>query len=155
MAAGTWNAWKRTKEKLGQAEINFNTGIFRITLHSAGASANLVTAGVDITRLGSVGSQIAATRGYVANGVTVSGGAWTLSGTNAIYTGPTGVVFSANGGNLGSGTIKYAVMHMSLGSGSASRLLVGYVTLSSTAFLVGDGSRLTINNGGGRFWTLS
>ncbi len=129
MAAGTWAFFRRAKEKIGQGLIDFSARALRISLHSIGASANL-SAGNDVTVLSSIGSELAATRGYVANGNTISGKAWTLSGNNGILTGPNGVFWSANGGNLGSGTIKYAVLHASQAGGT--RNLVAFVTLSTT-----------------------
>ena len=151
MAAGTWNAWKRAKLEIGQGRIDLSTRELRITLHSVGASANL-GANVDITTLASVGSELAATRGYAANGKTISAGAWALSGTDAVYSG-SGVFWSANGGNLGSGTVKYAVIHASEAGGT--RFPMFYVTLTSTPVLVANGSRVTINNGGAIYFKLT
>ena len=151
MAAGTWNFFKNAKRELGTGKLDFDTRALRITLHSIGASANL-SANNDITVLSSIGSELAATRGYAANGVTISGGSIVLSGTNMIYTGPNQVSWSANGGNLGGGTIKYAAIHASYAAGT--RFPLAWVTLSTTPFLVGDGSKLIINSGGGRYFEI-
>ncbi len=151
MAAGTWDFFKRTKEELGLGTFDFSARALRISLHSIGASVNL-SANNDVTALSEIGSELAATNGYSVNGETISGGLWTLSATDAVYKGVTGVFWSAGGGNLGSGTIKYAVLHVSLAGGS--RFPLAWVTLSTTPFLVADASRLTINNGGGDFFKI-
>ena len=152
--AGTWNFWMRAKENLGKGMYDFDTRTLRITLHTDGASANLASAGVDITVLGSVGNELEATNGYAANGENISGGAWTVSGTNVIYTGPNAVAWTAAGDNLGSATsLKYAVIHASLAGGTRS--LLCYVTLSDSVITVAAGSVLTINSGGGRYFTLT
>ena len=148
MAAGTWDFFKNAKQELGTGKLDFNTRAIRISLHSIGASANL-SANNDMTALSEVGSELAATRGYAANGVTISGASLPISGTNAIFTGPNQVSWSANGGDLGSGTIKYAVLHASYAGGT--RFPLAFVTLSTSPFQVGSGSKLIINSGGGRY----
>lgn len=151
MAAGTWNFFVRCKEKLGLATFDFSARALRITLHSIGASVNLSAAN-DMTAISEVGSELSAARGYLANGKTISGGLWTISATDAVYKGVTGVFWSADGGFLGTGTIKYALLHASLAGGS--RFPLAWVTLSSTPFQVADASRLTINNGGGDYFKI-
>ncbi len=151
MAAGTWNAFKKAKKELGIGALDFNTRALRITLHSAGASANL-SANFDVTTLASIGSELAATRKYGANGKTIANAAITISGTNAKFTGDA-VVWTASAGNLGSGTIKYAVIHASYAGGT--RWPLWFVTLSGTPFQVSDGSTLTINSGGGIYFSIT
>jgi hypothetical protein len=150
MAAGTWNIFKNAKRQVGRGAIALQTRASRISLHSIGASAAL-SANNDITSLASIGSELAGVRGYAANGKTISAAAFTLSATNGVYSG-CAVFWSANGGNLGSGTIKYAVLHFSYAAGT--RFPFAYVTLSGTPFLVGDGSRLTVNNGGAKYFEI-
>jgi hypothetical protein len=155
MAAGTWNFFKTGKQKVGQALMNFDGGNLRISLHSVGASAQLL-ADNSATALGSIANELSAANGYVAGGKSIDFSlsySWRLSGTTALFSGPE-VFWSANGGNLGgSGSIKYAVIHVSQASGTKSNLC--YVTLSASPFQVGDGSRLTINSGGAVYWTLN
>lgn len=150
MAAGTWNVYKNAKRQLGRGAIALQTRALRITLHSQAFSAH-DDPNLDFTTLGSLTAELAGTRGYLANGKTISAAAFTLSGTNGIYTG-CAVFWSANGGNLGSGTVAFAVIHVSYALGT--RFPFAFVTLSTTPFLVGDGSRITINNGGGRYFEL-
>lgn len=150
MAAGTFNVWKNAKRQLGRGAIALQTRVLRITLHSQAFSAH-DDANLDFTTLGSLTAELAATRGYAANGKTISAGAFTLSGTNVVYSG-SGVFWSANGGNLGSGTIQFAVIHVSYAGGT--RFPFAYVTLSTSPFQVGAGSQFQINNGGGKYFEL-
>ena len=48
MAAGAWKINPNAKLKIGTGSIDLDTDIFNLTLHSVGASANLLTGAVSV-----------------------------------------------------------------------------------------------------------
>jgi hypothetical protein len=150
MAAGTWNVYKNAKRQIGRGAVAFQTRALRITLHSQAFSAH-DDPNLDFTTVGSLTAELNASNGYAGNGLTISNAGFTLTGTNVKYSGNE-VFWSANGGNLGGGTIQFAVVHISYSGGT--RFPFMFVTLSTSPFLVGDGSRLTINSSGAKYFEI-
>jgi len=162
MAAGTWKVYTQAKRLIGSGSITLGAGIYRMSLHKAGASANLLAiSNGGISTFASVGNEISATGGYVAGGRTLppATGHWTVGhSTKAMkftYT-TTGLVFTASGANLGASAgvgIKYAVIRNSTGAGAGKVLC--FCTLSTAAFVITSGNTLTITPHANGVFTLA
>lgn len=144
MAAGAWKINKNAKLKLGRGSIVLSGGIFNLTLHSIGASANLISGLVSVFT--SIGSQCTG-GGYAAGGNTLSSHAWAISGQNAKFDSSDWVVT----GSIAS--IKYAVIMQSI-SGT-SGLVLCFSTLSATPFDVTGTNTLTIQMNASGIFTLA
>lgn len=138
MAAGPWTFFKRSKYKLLSSGINFSGGSFRAHLFTSAAALG---ASNDVSTLGSITGQLAATRGYATSGAAVASPNLYFSVNNVLFS-AAGVCWSAAGGNLGSTTvIRYVVLALSAG------LPIAFAQLSSAGFAVPSGSALKINGG--------
>ena len=145
MAAGAWKINKNAKLKLGSALIDLDAGnVFNLTLHSIGASANLLSGNVSVFT--SIGSQCTG-GGYAAGGNTLSSNTWAISGQNAKFDSSDWVVT----GSIAS--IKYAVIMLSV-SGT-SGLVLCYSSLSGTPFSVTGTNTLTIQMNSSGIFTLA
>ena len=144
MAAGAWKINPNAKLKIGTSSIDLDTNIFNITLHSVGASANLLTGAVSIFT--SIGSQCTG-GGYAAGGNTLSSPTWALSGTNAKFDSSDWVVT----GSIGS--IKYAVIMRSVSA--TSGLVLAYSTLSTSGFNLTGSNTMTIQMNASGIFTLA
>ena len=157
MAAGTWKIYTQAKRLLGAGSITLGAGIFRMTLHSVGASANILkVSDGGISTYASIGSEINASGGYVTGGRTIgpATGKWTVGASTKqmkfTYT-TTGLVFTASGANLAS--IKYAALRNSTGAGAGKVLC--FVTLSTSPFTITSGNTLTISPSASGVFTLA
>jgi len=156
MAAGTWKVYTRAKRALAEGGITLGSGIFRLSLHSVGASANILqVSNGGLSTFTSIGSEHSVTGGYTAAGraIAPAAGQWTASGATTMkftYT-ASGLVFTASGANLTS--IKYAAIHASASAGGGP--LLCFVTLSTTGFDITDGNTLTISPAAGGVFTLA
>jgi hypothetical protein len=145
MAAGAWKINKNAKLKLGTGSITLGAGtVFNLTLHSIGASANLISGLVSVFT--SIGSECTG-GGYTAVGNTLSSNTWAISGQNAKFDSSDWVVT----GSIAS--IKYAVIMQSV-SGT-SGLVLCYSTLSATPFSVTGTNTLTIQMNASGIFTLA
>ena len=144
MAAGAWKVNPNAKMKIGRGVIVLSGGVFNLTLHSVGASANLLTGAVSI--FSSIGSQCTG-GGYAAGGNTLSSHTWALSGVNGKFDASDWVVT----GSIAS--IKYAVIMQS--AGAASGHVLCYSTLSINPFSVTGTNTLTIQMATQGIFTLS
>ena len=144
MAAGAWKINKNAKLKIGNGSIDLDTDIFNISLHSIGASANLISGLVSVFT--SIGSECTG-GGYVAVGNTLSSPTWAISGQNAKFDSSDWVVT----GSIAS--IKYAVICKSV-SGT-SGLVLAFSTLSGTGFDVTGTNTLTIQMNASGIFTLA
>lgn len=144
MAAGAWNINNNAKLALGDASMDLGGGVFNITLHSIGASANLLS-GV-VSSWTSIGSEVTG-GGYTAVGTVLANTAWALSGQNAKFDADDWVVT----GSIAS--IKYAVIMLSV-SGTSGEVLC-YSTLSATGFDVTGTNTLTIEMNAAGIFTLA
>ncbi len=133
MAAGAWKINKNAKLKLGNLSIDLGGAVFNITLHSIGASANLLSGVVSVFT--SIGSEVTG-GGYVAVGQVLSTPTWAISGQNAVFDASDWVVT----GSIAS--IKYAVIMQSVSA--TSGLVLCYSTLSASGFDVTGTNTLTI-----------
>ena len=144
MAAGAWKINPNAKLKLGNLSIDLGGAIFNITLHSIGASAQLLTAFV--STFTSIGSQVTG-GGYAAGGNTLSSPTWALSGQNAKFDSSDWIVT----GSIGS--IKYAVIMQSVSA--TSGLVLCFSTLSTSGFDVTGTNTLTIQMNAAGIFTLA
>lgn len=144
MAAGAWKINKNAKLKLGTGSIVLSGSVFNITLHSIGASANLISGLVSVFT--SIGSECTG-GGYAANGQTLSSNTWAISGQNAKFDSSDWVVT----GSIAS--IKYAVIMQSVSA--TSGLVLCYSTLSATGFAVTGTNTLTIQMNPSGIFTLA
>ena len=144
MAAGPWKINKNAKLKIGTGSIDLDTDVFNLTLHSVGASANLLSGVVSVFT--SIGSECAG-GGYTAVGNTLSSPTWAISGQNAKFDSSDWIVT----GSIAS--IKYAVIMKSV-SGT-SGLVLCYSTLSGTGFGVTGTNTLTIQMNASGIFTLA
>lgn len=143
--AGSWKIRKRAKLKLGSGAFDLGGAIFNLTLHSAGASANL-TAAADISAFTSIGSQCTG-GGYTAGGNTLSSNTWALSGNNAKFDSSDWVVT----GSIAD--IKYAVIMQSVTA--TSGIVLCHSTLSATAIQLTGSNTLTIQMNASGIFTLA
>ena len=157
MAAGSWKVFTQAKRLLGSGSITLGAGIFRMSLHRASASANILKiSNAGISTFASVPGEISAVGGYVAGGRTIgpAAGHWTVGASSKqmkfTYT-TAGLVFTASGASLSN--IKYALLRNSTGAGAGKVLC--YCTLSSTAFTITSGNTLTITPNASGVLTLA
>lgn len=144
MAAGAWKINKNAKLKIGAASIVLSGGVFNLTLHSVGASANLISGLVSV--FSSIGSEVTG-GGYTAGGNTLSSHTWAISGQNAKFDSSDWVVT----GSIAS--IKYAVIMMS--TGASEGFVLCYSTLSTSGFDVTGTNTLTIQMNTSGIFTLA
>jgi hypothetical protein len=144
MAAGAWKINKNAKLKIGTGSIDLDSDTFNITLHSVGASANLISGLVSVFT--SIGSECTG-GGYTAVGNTLSSPTWALSGQNAKFDSSDWVVT----GSIAS--IKYAVIMKSVSA--TSGLVLCYSTLSTAGFSVTGTNTLTLQMNASGIFTLA
>jgi hypothetical protein len=144
MAAGAWKINNNAKLKLGTGSIVLSGGVFNITLHSIGASANLISGLVSVFT--SIGSEVTG-GGYVAAGTTLSSNTWALSGQNAKFDSSDWIVT----GSIAS--IKYAVIMQSISA--TSGLVLCFSTLSTSGFDVTGTNTLTLQMNTAGIFTLA
>ena len=147
MAAGTWKVFSKSKRYLGAGgTITLGAGVFKMSLHRASASANLLNNAIGgISTFASVPGEISPLGGYVAGGrnIAPATGIWTtgVSTKQIKFTYTTvGLVFTASNASLKN--IKYAVIRNSTGAGAGKVLC--FVTLSTAAFSIVSPNTLTI-----------
>jgi len=157
MAAGPWKVYTRAKRLLGSGSITLGAGIFRMSLHRASASANILrVSNGGISTFASVTGEISATGGYVTGGRTIlpATGRWTVGASTRqmrfTYT-TAGLVFTASGASLSN--IKYALIRNSTGAGAGKALC--FCTLSTAAFTITSGNTLTISPNASGVFTLA
>ncbi len=147
MAVGTWKIYAKAKKYLGNGTITLGTGVFKMSLHRASASATILVVSTR-DKFSSVTGDLSVTGGYAAGGRTIIRGAaatqWT-TGASAkqikfSYT-SIGLVFTASSASLKN--IKYALIHFSVGSITSGKVLC-FCTLSSSAFSITSPNTLTI-----------
>lgn len=144
MTAGAWNLSKNAKLNLGNAIFNLGGAAFNITLHSIGASANLVSGTVSVFT--EIGSECTG-GGYTAVGTALASPTWALSGQNAKFDAANWVVTGAIT------SIKYAVIMQSVSA--TSGIILCHSTLSATPFDVTGTNTLTIEMNSAGIFTLA
>jgi hypothetical protein len=141
MAVGAWIFYNRAKRNIGQGTFPLTTAAakFRMTLHLSASNAATPT----LSTYGSVTSQVAAAAGYTTSGKTFNNTltAGASAGQYRFNTTSIGVFWSANAGTITG--IKFAVIWCSGASATVKKLLC-YSQLSTAAFNLAAGNRLTI-----------
>jgi len=152
-AAGTWKIFAKAKKILGTGGnamtaggITLGVGVFKMSLHRASASANLLLQAIGgISTFASVPGEISPLGGYAAGGRNLlpATGTWTTGASTKQlkFTYSTvGLIFTASGASLKN--IKYAVIRTSSGAGAGKVLC--FCTLSTAAFSITSPNTLTI-----------
>ena len=144
MAAGTWKIFAHAKKYMGNGTITLGAGVFKMSLHSTAASANLLKL-VSISTFASVGSEISARGGYAVAGrnLVPATGQWTAGVSTKQYKftyTTAGLVFTASGSSLIN--VRYAVIRNSTGAGAGK--LLCYCSLSTAQFTITSPNTLTI-----------
>lgn len=142
--AGAWKINTNAKQKLGVGSIILSGGVFNLSLHSIGASANLLSGNVSV--FSSILSECTG-GGYTAGGNTLSSHTWTQSGQNWKFDSSDWVVT----GSIAS--IKYAAIFMS--TGVSEGFVLCYSTLSTSPFSVTGSNTLTIQMNTSGIFTLA
>ena len=157
MAAGTWKLFASAKKYIGNGTITLGAGVFKMQLHRASASAKLLLLStISTNAAASVPGEVSATGGYATGGraVTPAGAKWITGASTKqmrfTYT-TAGLVFSGSAASINN--IKYAVLRNSTGAGVGKVLC--FCTLSTAAFTVASGSRVTISPNASGVFTLA
>ena len=154
MGVGTWKIYTRAKRYIGTGAITLGSGVFKMALFRASASANIlkVTNG-GISTYGSLVGEISATGGYSTGGkaLTPAGCKWTVGASTKqmkfTYT-TIGVVWTGTITN-----IKYAAIRNSTGASAGK--VVCFCTLSTAAFTITSPNTLTIVPNSSGVFTLA
>jgi hypothetical protein len=94
MAAGAWTVTNAIKERIGNAEVNFDTDTFKVRLYAS--TSNLAATSDDAT---AVTNELSTANGYTAGGAAVTG-SWTRSGGTATFDLTTDPSWTASGGSI-------------------------------------------------------
>jgi hypothetical protein len=154
MAAGTWKIYASAKKYIGNGTITLGAGVFKMQLHRASASANILhLSTISTNASGSVPGQLSTLGGYTSNGKNlVPATAQWVAGTSTkqmkfTYT-TIGLVVTGTLNN-----VKYALIRNSTGSGAGK--LLCFCTLSASAFTIASGNTLTISPAATGVFTLA
>lgn len=144
MAAGTWKLYAKAKKYMGNGTITLGAGVFKMSLHTTAASANVAKL-VSISTFASVGNEISARGGYLAGGrnLVPATAQWTVGASTKQYKftyTTAGLVFTASGSSLIN--VRYAVIRNSTGAGAGK--LLCYCSLSTAQFTITSPNTLTI-----------
>lgn len=144
MAAQAWKIYTRAKRTLCNSATIDLTGVFRMCLVPTTGCANVIKdTNTGISTWGSIGAEISARGGYVANGRSIPNIAWTVGASTKQmqfdYT-ATGIIFTASGSDLIN--IRFAVIRNSTGAG-VGRVLC-YSSLTATQFTIASPNTLTV-----------
>src|SRR5262245_16403602 len=144
MAVGTWKIYAKAKFYMGNGGITLGAGVFKMSLHRAAASTNIIVLSTRST-FASIGSEISARGGYVTGGRNLppATGSWGVGASARQYKfsyTAAGLVFTASGSSLVD--IKFALIRNSTGAG-AGRVLC-FCSLSSAQFTITSPNTLTI-----------
>lgn len=168
MAVGTWKLFTKAKRGILTGAIPLAvSGVYKMTLHMASASANLLKiSNSGISGYSSIASEISARGNYATGGLALSPaiGRVTLGASTKqikfTYTN-TGLVFKASGAQIGVSAIKgikYAVIRNS--TGAAQGRAICFCTLSTAlstgkGFVVALGNTLTVTPNPAGVFTLA
>ena len=146
---GTWTEWNTLKRDIMKGVQDLDTNSYRVLLFKGSFS----TTAAQYSTYGSIsgtGNEVSALGGYVKGlGKDLGTTSIVESGANA-YWSASNVVITASGAEITS--IQYAVICKSDGTTCESTdPIVGWATLSSSAFSVGTSNTLTINLSNGIF----
>lgn len=121
---------------MGDGTLDFDGGIFYLTLHTPASNAATIT----LSSQGSLDNEITSGNGYSNSAMTLSATSWTSVAASTYRFDASDWFVSANGGTIPSANsdIQFGVIWQSGGA------LVCFSTLSTTAFNITDTNRLTV-----------
>lgn len=140
MAAGTFTLYDHVAEGLGNKEFNFDTDVFKLTLHTSLYVPNGAHAvAADLT------NEVAAGNGYATGGITLTGQTWAQAAGVAKFD-TDDAIWTAAGGPI---TARYAVLR-----DTTIDHLVGYLLLDTTPanVVATDGNTLTVGPHAANGW---
>lgn len=138
MAVGAWTFYNEFKKYMADGTLDLDGNIFRVSLYTSATDVGTVTQSV----ISELSGEVTEANGYSSSGKTLSATTWAQGASASEYRfDSTAVFWSANGGTIAS--VKYAVVWVS-GASAGARKLVCYSQLSTSAFSVTAGNRLTI-----------
>ena len=149
MAASAWKVFGLAKRKMGTNGLLLSSGVFKMALHTTGASAALVS-GRSVAVTGnyslwsSIGSEIGVSSGkYATGGVTVPVVKWSVGANQSTMKftySATGVIITASAGSMTN--VRYAVIRTS--TAAADGVPICYAALSTAQFTIATPNTLTI-----------
>lgn len=145
MAAGAWKFYASTREKMGLGSFSYATGPFRVALFKSASNCTDETLSI----FNQLTNEIASGNGYSTSGRTLSAPTWLSVAAGTYRFDVSQWILTAGGGTIPAGRasadddIKFAVVWVSAAA-SASRFLVCFSTLSTSAFNITDTNTLTI-----------
>ncbi len=143
MAASAWSIYNLAKKYLGNGTIQLGVNVFKMQLHTGASNASTFT----LSTAASVTSQLANANGYVTGGKSITAIVWTTGASAKQYKFRGTAVYWSATGNITS--IQYAVIKNSAGK------LVCWSKLSTAAFTLSSGNRLTITPNASGIFTLT
>ena len=141
MAVGAWTFYNKAKKNIGLGSFPLTTAAAKFRMALFLSASNAATATLSVKS--SVTSEVANANGYTTSGK-VFNNTWTAGASAAQYrfnTTSIGVFWSAAAGTITG--IKFAVIFCSGASATVKKLLC-YSQLSTAAFNLAAGNRLTI-----------
>lgn len=133
MAAGAWTFYNEAKKYLMTGDIDLDTDVFYMSLHTSASNAATAT----LSTYASINNQVANANGYTTGGKTVSATTWAAGASASEFRfDSTAVVWTASGGSIAN--VRYAVIRESGGKALC------YSALSTGQFSVTDTNTLTV-----------
>lgn len=149
MAAGTFTFYNEFKKYLGDGSIDLDGDTWRMSLFTS--ASNFATATLSV--ISEVTNEVAEANGYSSSGKALSGVTWaTGASAGEMRFDSTAVVWTGTGGAISN--IKAAVVWKA-GASAGARKLMGYMTLSTSQFTVGQGNTLTVTPSANGYWELN
>lgn len=147
MAASAWTVPSATKKLLGQGSLVLSSGNFKLVLVKSGAT--MLSEGLSATTWASLKTdgvtEVTSGGGYSTSGEALAGVVWTRSGT--------AVKFDCTDFSL-SVTADLSKIRAALIRASAGDRVVCYASLSSSAFDLSSGNKLTLTLNSAGIFTL-
>jgi hypothetical protein len=143
MAASAFLIYNEAKKYIGNGTIVLGTAAFKLKLTTSASNASTFT----LSTFASVDNEIAATGGYVANGLALQSMVWTVGASAKQYKfDAADLVFTASGASLTN--VKFGVIGVSGGKALC------WSKLSTSQFTVTSGNTLTIQFNASGIFTL-
>lgn len=149
MSAQAWKIFNKAKKKIGNGSINLAATVYRLTLHTSASNFATLT----LSTYASLTNEVSEANGYSSSGKALTSEVWTVGASAKQYKFDADDQFwSANGGSISA--IKGAVIWLSAASANGRHVLAT-ASLTSTAFALAAGNRLTIQMNASGIFTLA